>query len=230
MKRVFAILGCLNFLVVSLCGCAWPNPGTVETSIVYVQVVPSDSSDNSTTESTTQTSSESVISETTTVTESSGDTTKTSESVSLRKLNMLSGAPDVNDKATIATGDVFNCIGMTIYDIEAKDTLRRSISYATQGKYSKFTCSLAFLNDSSKNSPLDCFIEVYCDGKLTYTSESISRGKMPVKIETDISGAESVEIKFCVTNNTNKNWIGTEWAKDDCFPITFVIAEPEFWS
>lgn len=225
MKRIMLLTLSLSISALCLCGCVQSdNQQPVETSIVYVYT---DSSENASGETTVASSN----TEATTIIETTTENTKASEPISLRKLNMLSGAPDINGMETIATGETFYCIGMTIDDIEKKQTLRRSISYPTQGNYSKFTCSLALMNDSSKNSPLDCFIEVYCDGVLTYTSESISRGKMPIKIETDISGAETVEIKFCVTNNLDRNWQGSMWASNQGdYLISFAIAEPEFWN
>ncbi len=224
MKRIGLLALCLGVTAVNLCGCAnLQAPQPVETSIVYVQVPYSESvSDGDNSQESIESTEFSSNSE-----EGTSDTKVAP--VSLRNLNMLSGAPDINGKETIATGETEYCIGMTIYDIEKKDTKRRSISYSTEGKYNTFNCSLALLNDSSKNSPLECFIEVYCDGELTYTSESVSRGKLPVAISTDISGAELVEIKFCVTNPLDKDWMGSEWASNlDFFPISFAIAEPEF--
>ena len=148
--------------------------------------------------------------------------------VPLKGLNMLSGNPDIFGMDTISTGESFNCIGVTLFDIDAHATRRNTIAYATQGKYDKFTATLALMNDNSKNSPLDCFIEVYCDGIKSYTSPSIKKGDMPVQITADISGADKVEIKFCVTNNTNSNWKATDWSTDKHYPISFSIAEAAF--
>lgn len=65
-------------------------------------------------------------------------------------------------------------------------------------------------------------------------SESVSDGdnsqesiESTVAISTDISGAELVEIKFCVTNPLDKDWMGSEWASNlDFFPISFAIWAP----
>lgn len=224
MKRIGLFVLCFGVTAANLCGCAnLQNTQSVETSIVYVHDSISESISS---EEDSQESKESA--ELSSSSEEETSNTKV-EPVSLRDLNMLSGAPDINGKETIATGDTNYCIGMTIYDIEKKDTKRRSISYSTQGKYNAFNCSLALLNDSSKNSPLECFIEVYCDGELKYTSESISRGKLPIAISVDISGAELVEIKFCVTNPLDKDWLASMWASNqDFYPVSFAIVEPEF--
>ncbi len=225
MKRIGALALFICITTLSLCGCVHVDSNSsVETSIVYVYMDPSENVSEESSAPPTSANSDTAVSN-----ESATESSKSMEPVSLRNLNMFSGSPDINGKEMIATGETYYCIGMTIFDIEAKDTLRRSISYTTKGAYSKFKCTLALMNDKSKNSPLDCFIEVYCDSKLTYTSESISRGVLPIDIETDISGADVIEIKFCVTNNTDKKWEASNWASDqDFFPISFVIAEPEF--
>lgn len=52
---------------------------------------------------------------------------------------------------------------------------------------------------------------------------------MPIKISADISGAEVVEIKFCVTNPLDEDWLGSMWASDQgFFLVSFAIVEPEF--
>lgn len=147
--------------------------------------------------------------------------------VDLMEMNMLAGNPSICGREQISTGETVNCIGFTVEDIAAGDTLRTQtgVSWATNGEYDLIQFSLALMNDSSKNSVLDHFCEVWCDGICVYTSPTITAGSMPENIEVDISGAQSVQIVFGVTNNTESDWLGSMWAWD-YYPISWSIVDP----
>lgn len=149
--------------------------------------------------------------------------------VALTDLNMLAGNPDIYRIDEINTGESVFCMGETAWDIDAHETQRNRVglTYANYGEYDTFSCRLALMNDSSRNTYLNCFIEVYCDDILVYTSPSVTAGSLPVDINVDISNSDSVEIKFCVTNPTDNNWLGSMvvW---DYYPVSWSIVDAEF--
>ena len=150
--------------------------------------------------------------------------------VSLLNCNMLGGDPSIYGSQEISTGEIVSCIGYSIMDISAGETLRTrtGLSYMTEG-YDTFTCSLAFINDASKNSPMQHYIEVYVDGMLVYTSPYLTAGSPPIDISVDISNSSNIEIKFCCNNTLNEDWLASMWCYETYYEIGWVIVDPYFY-
>lgn len=71
------------------------------------------------------------------------------------------------------------------------------IEYVTNGEYDVFSTTLG-LTEEYKDTDCNCFINVYCDGVLTFTSDSVQQGSVPINISTDISGAQKVRIELII--------------------------------
>lgn len=56
---------------------------------------------------------------------------------------------------------------------------------------------LLVLESDYKNTNCSMYLEIYCDDQLTYTSESITTGSLPVQVNADISGAKKVKVVWC---------------------------------
>lgn len=148
--------------------------------------------------------------------------------VSLMSLDMLSGKPSIYGTTEINTGEVVSGIGVTLTErIDAGQTMWSSVSYATMRKYEKFRGKLALKNDKSKNSPIECYIRIYCDGILSYTSDYLISGSLPIDIEADIRNAEKVEIRYTVHNGNNYYWDPTDWASERYYQISFLLYDAE---
>ena len=149
--------------------------------------------------------------------------------VSLLNLDILSGKPSMFGSVEINTGDTVDGIGVTLTEkIDAGETMYSTISYATLGKYDIFRGKLALKNDSSKNSPIQCYIQVYCDGILSYTSDYVVGGSLPVEIEADIKNAQKVELKYTVHNDNDYYWDPEDWASERFYQISFLLYDAEF--
>ena len=149
--------------------------------------------------------------------------------VSLLNHEILSGELSIFGSEEISTGETVRGIGVTFDDVlEAGETKHNTITYATMGEYDTFKGKLALLNDNSKNSPIECYIEIYTDGILSYTSPSVKKGSMPVDIEADITNANQVEIRFTCYNGTNGVWDTQDWASEKYYAINFMIYNAEF--
>ena len=149
--------------------------------------------------------------------------------VRLLDSEILSGSPSIFGTEVINTGDTVNGIGVTLTDrIESGETLHSTIAYATQGKYDTFRGKLALLNNNSKNSPIQCYVQIYCDDILTYTSDYVIKGSLPVDIEADITNAQKVEIKFTCHNDTDYYWNPTDLASERFFQISFIFYDADF--
>ena len=75
--------------------------------------------------------------------------------------------------------------------------------YFTNGNYSRFTgvCGCSYDNRSSSESK---YFEVYGDGKLLYTSPTMTSSAIPVNFDIDISGVRVVRIWYPATEGNNK--------------------------
>lgn len=68
-------------------------------------------------------------------------------------------------------------------------------TYILEGKYDTISGTL-FLPSEFKNTPVQGYFEVYGDGKLLYTSETIQSGVLPIDFSFSVSGIYKLEILF----------------------------------
>lgn len=77
------------------------------------------------------------------------------------------------------------------------------VEYFTNGNYGKFTgvCGCSYENRSSSESK---YFEVYGDGKLLYTSPTMTSSSIPVSFDIDIGNVRVVKIWYPATAGNNK--------------------------
>lgn len=71
----------------------------------------------------------------------------------------------------------------------------RVANYLLNGKYNKVS-GTAFLPQDDKNSTSGIFFEIYGDGKLLYTSPTMTAGVLPAPFEVDVTGVENLRVQF----------------------------------
>lgn len=82
-------------------------------------------------------------------------------------------------------------------------TKARWVEYFTNGNYEKFSgiCGCSYDNRSGSDSK---YFEVYGDGKILYTSPTMTSSSIPVNFNIDISGVRVVRIWYPATSGNNK--------------------------
>ena len=80
-------------------------------------------------------------------------------------------------------------------DEEASLPIRR-LYYDLGGRYDTVRGTIFLCNDS-KNDTFTGYFEAYGDGKLLYTSPTVTAGVLPQEINFSVSGIQSLEIRFC---------------------------------
>ena len=89
----------------------------------------------------------------------------------------------------------FYAIGGTIYtDGWLWGANEASISYKLDGKYDLLECDFAVRRDDGKK--VSGYFEVWCDGKLKYTADTIDHSVEPQKLSIDISGCTEMKLVF----------------------------------
>ncbi len=88
----------------------------------------------------------------------------------------------------------------------ASESNSASITYNLAGKYDVVTGTL-FLSKDEMNQPYDGYFEAYGDGKLLYTSPKVSSGFLPKTIKFNITGVQTLELKF-LSNGSSWDFSG----------------------
>lgn len=77
------------------------------------------------------------------------------------------------------------------------------VTYDLDGKYTSFTftCALPY---SLRNTMDTKYFEVYCDGILVFTTNTMRSGCEPQNVTLDVSGVEQLTIKYPSTKGSNE--------------------------
>ncbi len=150
--------------------------------------------------------------------------------VSLADCTVLEGAYDYISMDQINTGDTVLCMGIVCSkDIEPMDTVSRTVSYATQRKYRMFQCKLGCLNNKTKNAPMECYLQIYCDDILTKTSEIFTKGDLPVDISVEIPRCDKLDIRYVIKNPNSYCWEFSNWSSERFYSLSYTMIDPVFY-
>lgn len=111
----------------------------------------------------------------------------------------------INSPVKDNLSNIYNSGYLLSFDGSSLAPVRFQNTYVLNGKYTEIRGTVA-LSETSKNNKFSCFIKVYGDGKLLYTSRNMVEGAKPQNFTIAIKGVKELRIE-AVNENQASNTI-----------------------